>query len=368
MFEFVVPYVLCKVFFDRNNSLEQFLHENYSLQDDQISKIISEINKRFLHFNQRFKSVYRIKTKFLEKCSHWMESVFVVNLCNDVESPSSNNNGDKPKKNSGDRSKKNFEDCCDRAKRYKLRNTYSQKLIDAAVLSFTDSIDTAFDANSALALIIQAKLSKYQYEIFRKATQDIGHNIFSNYRKIIEAKKKCYPDNIDVTEKMVKVSLQDLLDHTSKRIMETKTQEDIKTLEKEHFILHTKWGCDGSSGQSEYMQKFSNPLMDISDSNLFMTLIVPLNMTLAENQIKYVWKNPRPSSRYCRALKFEFIKEILDLIRQERTCVENEIKNLRETEIDLHGWILKVRHILYFTMIDGKVAQAVPKPHLRVTP
>ncbi|EFN64879.1 hypothetical protein EAG_09126, partial [Camponotus floridanus] len=39
--------------------------------------------------------------------------------------------------------------------------------------------------------------------------------------------------------------------------------------------------------------------------------------------------------------------------------VENEIKDLRETEIFLHGRIFKVRHILYFTMIDGKVAQAV---------
>lgn len=50
------------------------------------------------------------------------------------------------------------------------------------------------------------------------------------------------------------------------------------------------------------------------------------------------------------ALKFEFIKETLNLIREERTRVENEIKDLRETEIFpeiLHGWIFKVRHILY---------------------
>lgn len=124
-------------------------------------------------------------------------------------------------------------------------------------------------------MITQAKLSKYQYEILRKATQDIGHNIFPSYRKIIEAKKKCYPDNIDVTEKLVKVNLQDLLDHTSRRILETKSQDDIETLEEEHLILHTKWGYDGASDQSEYMQKFSNPAVDISDSNLFMTSIVP---------------------------------------------------------------------------------------------
>lgn len=248
MTDFVVLYnVLCKVVFDRNNSVEQFLRENYFLQDDKILKIVLEINKRFLlHFNQKFKSVHRIKLKFLEKYSHWMEGVFVVNLCDDLGDRDPSSNGGRPKKNSGGRPKKNFEERCDRAKRYKihkLRDTYSQKLIDAAASSFTDSTDTAFDADSGLALITQAKLSKYQHEILRKATQDIGHNIFPSYRKVIEAKKKCYPDNIDVTEKSAQVSLQDLLDHTSRRIMETKTQYDIKTLEEEHLLYCIQSGA-----------------------------------------------------------------------------------------------------------------------------
>lgn len=103
--------------------------------------------------------------KFLEKYSDWMEGVFIVNLCGDFgDRDLSSNIGSRPKKNNGGRPKKNFKECCDRAKRYKiheLRDTYSQKLIDAAASSFTDSTDTAFDADSALALITQAKLSKY---------------------------------------------------------------------------------------------------------------------------------------------------------------------------------------------------------------
>lgn len=357
MADLVIPYNnLCEVLLDRNKSLEQFLHEKYALQDDEICKVVSEINKRFLpHFNQRLKSVHRIRTKFFEKYSQWIKGMFVVNLSGTLgeRNPSLTKSGGRPKKT--------FEECCDRAKRYKiqeLRSIHSQKLIDASASSSTSSTDKAFNADSALALITHAKLSKY--EILRKATKDIGHNIFPSYRKIIEAKKQCYPDNIDVTEKSAKVSLQDLLDHTSRKILETTTQDDIETLEEEHLILHTKWGCDGASGQSEYMQKFSNPVVKISDSHLFMTSIVPLSITLAENQIKHVWKNSRPSStRYCRALKFEFIKETPDLIREEKTRVENEIKHLRETEINLYGRIFKIRHILYFTMIDGKVAQPV---------
>lgn len=311
MTDFSIPYnVLCEVLFDRDNSLERFLQEQFSLQDDQILKIVSEINKKFVpHFNQKLKSVHRIRTKFREKYSRWMEGMFTVNLSGNLENRALSSN------RSGGRPKKAFEECSNRAKRYKieeLRETHSQELIDAAALPMKDSADTAFTADSALALITQAKLSKYQYEILRKATQNIGYDIFPNYTKIIEAKKNCYPNNIEITEKSAKVGLQDLLDHTSRRILNTKTQVDIEALEEDHLTLHTKWGCDGASGQSEYMQKFSNPSMDLSDSNLFMTSIVPLKMTLetTENLTNLVWKNSRPSStRYCRALKFEFTKE-----------------------------------------------------------
>jgi len=46
-------------------------------------------------------------------------------------------------------------------------------------------------------------------------------------------------------------------------------------------------------------------------------------------------------------------------LEKKELVLKNEIKDMRETEIFLHGRIFKVRHILYFTTIDGKVAQAV---------
>lgn len=142
--------------------------------------------------------------------------------------------------------------------------------------------------------------------------------------------------------------------------METKSQAEIEELEEQNLILHTKWGCDGASSQSEYMQKFSDPQLDIAASNLFMTSIVPLKMTLRENETKYVWNNFRPSStRYCRALKFEFIKETPNVIQEEKIRVDSEIEGLHKTEVHVRGRIFNVKHTLYFTMIDGKVAQAV---------
>jgi len=60
-----------------------------------------------------------------------------------------------------------------------------------------------------------------------------------------------------------------------------------------------------------------------------MTSIELLNIILAKNQIKHIWKNHRPFLiSYCRVtLKFEFSKEA-DLIQEEKARVENGIKHL----------------------------------------
>ncbi|XP_011700955.1 PREDICTED: uncharacterized protein LOC105457789 [Wasmannia auropunctata] len=81
-----------------------------------------------------------------------MDGVFVafVKLNGDLEGHNSSLN------RSGGRPKKTFEEC---------------------LITNSEFTDTAFNADSALALITQAKLSKYQYEILQKATKDIGHNI-----------------------------------------------------------------------------------------------------------------------------------------------------------------------------------------------
>lgn len=93
---------------------------------------------------------------------------------------------------------KSFDECSDHAKKYKVqfhRETFSQGLIDAAsskpanAHSFQGSSGSKMDPDLALALMAQAKLSKYQYEVIRKMVKDIGHKIFPSYNKILEAKK-----------------------------------------------------------------------------------------------------------------------------------------------------------------------------------
>lgn len=82
--------------------------------------------------------------------------------------------------------------------------------------------------------------------------------------------------------------------------------------------MFTKWGCDGSSDQSGYKQSF-NQIQDgnISDEYMFMISMVPLCLTSTDQNV--IWNNDRPSStRYCRAIKFEYVKETAEKVRSER--------------------------------------------------
>lgn len=71
-----------------------------------------------------------------------------------------------------------------------------------------------------------------------------------------------------------------------------------------------------------------------SDSNLFMTLIVPLKIILFANQDEEIWVNSRPSStRYFRSIRFRFLKETSELIKSVKERIGNEISNLRPTAL-----------------------------------
>jgi hypothetical protein len=73
------------------------------------------------------------------------------------------------------------------------------------------------------------------------------------------------------------VDLQALLDKTASRtIIPQKNGIDIVLDDtSKEFVLISKWGCDGSTGHSEYKQR---SLKDVSDSDIFITSVVPLQL------------------------------------------------------------------------------------------
>ncbi|CAH0560640.1 unnamed protein product [Brassicogethes aeneus] len=102
----------------------------------------------------------------------------------------------------------------------------------------------------ALSSILEFKLTVAAYLNQRKLA--IPHNapIYPSYHKVLDAKKRCYPSGIGVTETSAEVKLQELLDHTSDRILLAQ-EEIIDSLDKENvakLTLIVKWGCEGSSG------------------------------------------------------------------------------------------------------------------------
>lgn len=351
-----IPYsVLCEVMF-RGGNIEEYVSGNFPhLREDHHSLLCKELKQRFVpNFNRRWRVVSRNRSFFSNKYGDWLEGEFTINFPVDGDAEDSFHCVGRPKKS--------FDECGERSKRSKiheLRSSHSQTLIDAAASSLNaNKTSSVFSADFALSLFTQAKLTKFQYEVIRAATKKAGHDIFPSYKKITLAKKNCYPGGIRISETSSEVPLQNLLDHTVERIFKTKTEEELDGLNGRNLILHVKWGFDGASGQNEFSQAFSSENEQKSDSNLFMTSLVPLRITSSENEDEIIWANPRPSStRYCRALRFQYEKETPEIIRAEKLRVEEEIKNLQELRLDLGTRTITVTHVLHFTMLDGKVAQ-----------
>lgn len=213
--------------------------------------------------------------------------------------------------------------------------------------------------DKALSVLIEAKLTRHQYNIIREADK----KKFPSYKKIQEAKKRCYPskEHMQINGKVAEVKLQALLDHTVKRIVEVQ-QEVLHSVTENDDIrltLISKWGCDGTSGQSQYKQKY-NYDEEFDDASIFITSFVPLRL-IYETPEKHIviWQNPRTSSpRFCRPIRIQFIHETPVIIVREKTYIENQIKELQATNINLGGKLLNISHSLLFTMIDGKICNA----------
>ncbi|XP_054082343.1 uncharacterized protein LOC105215319 isoform X1 [Zeugodacus cucurbitae] len=88
------------------------------------------------------------------------------------------------------------------------------------VLNTSHKEVTPVSPDEALMFVLENGLTKKVYSNMRQL--NIKHNcsIYPTYDKVYESKLKCRPDEIKANESSVEVSLQNLLDHTAKRILE----------------------------------------------------------------------------------------------------------------------------------------------------
>lgn len=209
----------------------------------------------------------------------------------------------------------------------------------------------------ALSIFVEGDFNRKQWELLHNTNK----SIYPCYTLLREAKKSCYPEeeSIRVTEISAEIRLQELLDHTTKRlclylneVLEKSTDVDLTNME-----LVTKWGCDGCQ-QTPFQQKFSDSSFD--DSSIFQSSLVPLRLQACTKEKKTIlWQNPTPSStRFCRPIRIRFLHETAEVTKEEIKYVEDQAKNLLKTKISTSKGVSKVSHILLPTMVDAKVCNS----------
>lgn len=95
--------------------------------------------------------------------------------------------------------------------------------------------------------------------------------------------------------------------------------------------------------------------------NIFFTLLVPLQIIIDKSKKEIIiWKNPRPSSsRFCRAIKIEFLLETAECTRLEVDNIKEQERYLTPLQTIVDAKEINVTYKLGLTMIDGKVCNSL---------
>lgn len=352
--------------------------------------------------NIKLKEVCRIKAKFEKKNSIWLDSEFTVPSLQIT---------DKNQQNSSThvrpgRPSLSYEEKSDRSKRRDSANISKnlgndpQRILQACRHAAKTSGDkdlfkviseisksperpkkirklldkpkslTPKTPQEALAFLLDKSLSKDVYTSMRLETKSCGADVWPTYNKVREAKSVCRPpkETIKIEENKAEVSLQALLNHTAERLVILQREVILQSMENMksklmEVVLLCSWGFDGSSGHSEYKQNYKEIGVDlnISDANLFATSLIPLRLLNKNNDI--LWNNKTSqSSRFCRPVKLQTVKETESVILEEKRNMEEQISKLEILEIEIdadEGHRIQIHFSLFLTLIDGKVLNII---------
>lgn len=391
--EAVIKYSeLCEILFRENANIEMVFE--YIKEKINADELTEEQEKNITNFHKNFKARYSqcksFRTYFFQKNEQWLNTTLTFK-----------------KKQSTDlkagRPSKSFIDSAPSTKRkkiYEVSKSHESLLIQDAFIHnletekkleerkivktlkdasprrikrIVSSIKTpeepkTFSSDEALALIYDLGLSVRQYKLLRTSLKSKNINVLPSYEELTIAKEAIIPTTKNVTEISIKIPLQDLLNKTAERLLLSLSKEEAGHITNCNLVMMTKWGCDGSSGQSMYKQKI---IEGVSDEHLFMASFVPLRLiteidsniatsstsTLKNNEI---WRNNTPSSKnFCRPFYYEYAKETKEKITEVVATTKAEIANLEPFHINFNNKLLTIRHQTFLTMIDGKVAQVI---------
>ena len=356
--------------------------------DDVINDVMIEKNNTFLkHDIENLKKYFRAKWRkskneeyFLRTSAKWLNDEILYSRDNNESKPSTSGKPNRPTKA--------FKDCSEKSKKrkvehildapidellfaIKLKLKKSGKTAASSIISkieessnndhkcFLEKIETTFTPitpTQALTHIINLNIGREGYEYLRTDLINSNNGVaYPPYNLVLNEKKKCYPNNIFVDEYKASIPLQDLVDHTSIRLIEN--LKDLVNFSssngpKKKLVMLYKYGFDGSGCHSIYNLKSDEKEDGIHESNMFTSFICPIYLKDLENN-KLIWYNPAPSSPiYCRPYRMTHKMENQELIQKEHEEILTEIRNL---EISLIFNTMEVESKFILTMIDGKV-------------
>ena len=181
----------------------------------------------------------------------------------------------------------------------------------------------------ALGHILNNHLTKDQYLSMKTASALSSANIWPNYNKILKAKAQCRPDGIVINELNASVPIQNLLDHTTRRILLTDAAvvEKMKELADKNngnleIQLYFKYGFDGCGSFNTNMQKDTTGKVPDA-STLVTSQLVPLQAVVLGDEKLIIHNNPRPNNaNACRPIRLSHEKECQDNIRTEASHLQ----------------------------------------------
>ncbi|KAJ8676588.1 hypothetical protein QAD02_012375 [Eretmocerus hayati] len=219
--------------------------------------------------------------------------------------------------------------------------------------------------DQALGAFIDLGCTQRKYEKLRLHTRKkTNDEVYPLYKHIQQAKKRCYPENVYITERKAWVELQDLLNHSCNRILMTIDDSVLAEFRGKQFIFHVKWGLDGASAQQTIKQKWLEAANQIEnllqplDASIVQVSMVPLRIVTTEGEI--LWNNPTPNSTsYCRTVQFEFQKETIEYTMSQYEHYEDKIRQLEPFTSEALGPESRITYNLKCTMMDGKTCSAL---------
>lgn len=200
----------------------------------------------------------------------------------------------------------------------------------------------------------------------RLETLASGADIWPSYNDIRMAKSKLRPSKelITISESSASIPLQSLLNHTAKRLIDLQTPVILQHVRRNRLtnidiVLTCSWGFDGSSGHSEYKQRYADkPQENVSDDSLFATTLIPLQLSTDKHVI--LWLNRTSQSpRFCRPIHLEYVKESRDIILRQKQNIDDQINRLEIFEVSLEEVRIRINFSLHMTLIDGKVLNII---------